>query len=348
VTTRSGWALQASRATPRCGASAAGSAQATSLPSASACDSLPRRRPGLSRSLASPSRPRPYTERPPGPLPAHRVATGGLHRLPVSSPGLRPRLAGSGPASVEGHLQVVPRHCFRGPSPPAVPETEVLPTMSLDRSPEAAPRLRGLRRRRASRRHPPRPTGTHHPSRPARLHPLGVGGALNFFWPTITAAVGATGHPSRPRRPPRFPEAPPPPRRSRPGSQAPFTVLLMGSDNDGKFTTSSGTPYFCCAQSLILVRVNPAAGSVHHALHPARPLGPDLLGEGGGAERTARSLRRSAMPATAPAGRTLRSPRSSRTSRSPSTLCLDRPAGTDQTSSMRWGHRHRGEPPRDG
>jgi LCP family protein required for cell wall assembly len=127
--------------------------------------------------------------------------------------------------------------------------------MSLGRSPEAA-----RRRRRASRRHPrvPRVRGI--------LLVLlgfvltGLGGALSFFWPTITAAVGATGHTIQAPTPTSLPGTPT--ATPSAGSQAPFTVLLMGSDNDGKFTTSSGTPYFCCAQSLILVRVDPAAGSV--------------------------------------------------------------------------------------
>lgn len=92
----------------------------------------------------------------------------------------------------------------------------------------------------------------------------GLVGALSFFWPTITTALGATGHGFHLSAPtisaiPGSPSATP---TAAPTSTSPFTVLLMGSDNDGKFTTSSGAPYFCCAQSLILVRVDPAAGSV--------------------------------------------------------------------------------------
>ena len=92
----------------------------------------------------------------------------------------------------------------------------------------------------------------------------GVVGALSFFWPTIITALGATGHGIQVSAPtpsavPGSPSATP---TTGPTSSSPFTVLLMGSDNDGKFTTSSGAPYFCCAQSLILVRVNPAAGAV--------------------------------------------------------------------------------------
>ncbi len=146
------------------------------------------------------------------------------------------------------------------------PETEVLPIMSLGRSPEAEPRLRGSIRRRASRRHPRIP----------RLRSIlvvilgfvlsGLLGALSFFWPTITAAVGATGHtiqvtaPSAvPGSPTALPAVTP---TLNPGSQAPFTVLLLGSDNDGKFTTAGATSGFCCTQSMILVRVDPEAGSV--------------------------------------------------------------------------------------
>ncbi len=130
--------------------------------------------------------------------------------------------------------------------------------MSVGRSPEAA------RRRRASRRHPSVP----------RVRSIlvvllgfvlsGVVGVLAFFWPTITTALGATGHGIQVSAPtpialPGSPSATP---TAAPTSSSPFTVLLMGSDNDGKFTTASGAPYFCCAQSLILVRVDPAASSV--------------------------------------------------------------------------------------
>ncbi len=90
----------------------------------------------------------------------------------------------------------------------------------------------------------------------------GAGGTLSFFWPSITAAVAATGHTIT--VPPRTPS--PAPGASSSPSAAPvpggaFTVLLMGSDNDSKFT-SNGVPVFCCAQSLILMRVDPAAGAV--------------------------------------------------------------------------------------
>jgi LCP family protein required for cell wall assembly len=90
----------------------------------------------------------------------------------------------------------------------------------------------------------------------------GVGGAVSFFAPTIAAAIGATGHSIQvpaSSSDPRDPSADP---SVAAGSSAPFTVLLMGSDNDGKFTTAGSTSGFCCTQSMILVRVDPAASSV--------------------------------------------------------------------------------------
>jgi LCP family protein required for cell wall assembly len=90
----------------------------------------------------------------------------------------------------------------------------------------------------------------------------GVGGAVSFFWPTITAAVGITGHTIQVTTPTPVPGSPTATPTAVPGSGAPFTVLLMGSDNDGKFTAAGGTSGFCCTQSMILVRVDPTAGSV--------------------------------------------------------------------------------------
>jgi LCP family protein required for cell wall assembly len=86
----------------------------------------------------------------------------------------------------------------------------------------------------------------------------GVGGAVSFFWPTITAASGATGHTITGAPTPKVGSTP----VADPSSGSPFTVLLMGSDNDQKFRNSSGQPYFCCAQSLILLRVDPSGGHV--------------------------------------------------------------------------------------
>ena len=90
----------------------------------------------------------------------------------------------------------------------------------------------------------------------------GVGGAVSFFWPTITAAVGATGHTIQVTIPTPVPGTPTANPTAVPGSGAPFTVLLMGSDNDGKFTAAGGTSGFCCTQSMILIRIDPMAGSV--------------------------------------------------------------------------------------
>ena len=90
----------------------------------------------------------------------------------------------------------------------------------------------------------------------------GVGGAVSFFWPTITAAVGATGHSIQVPTPSAIPGTPGPTPAVANGSNPPFTVLLLGSDNDGKFTAAGSTSGFCCTQSIILVRVDPAAGSV--------------------------------------------------------------------------------------
>ncbi|HXZ99959.1 MAG TPA: LCP family protein [Candidatus Binatia bacterium] len=91
----------------------------------------------------------------------------------------------------------------------------------------------------------------------------GVGGVVSFFWPTITAAVGATGQNAIPSLHPTATSGPAtsPPSTAPPTGSA-FTVLLMGSDNDQKFTNGAGTPIFCCAQSLILMRVDPSTSSV--------------------------------------------------------------------------------------
>jgi LCP family protein required for cell wall assembly len=128
--------------------------------------------------------------------------------------------------------------------------------MSLGRSPG------GPRRRRASRRHPRIP----------RVRSIlvvvlgfilsGVAGALSFFWPTITTALSATGHQIQVTAPTALPGDPSATAAAAPTSSSPFTVLLLGSDNDGKFTTAGSTSGFCCTQSMILVRVDPAAGSV--------------------------------------------------------------------------------------
>jgi LCP family protein required for cell wall assembly len=94
----------------------------------------------------------------------------------------------------------------------------------------------------------------------------GFGGALSFFWPTIMTAAGATGHTlptvgASPRTATTGSPSDAPTGAAVPTAGAPFTVLLMGSDNDAKFK-SGGVPSFCCAQSLILMRVDPARASV--------------------------------------------------------------------------------------
>ncbi len=91
----------------------------------------------------------------------------------------------------------------------------------------------------------------------------GVGGAVSFFWPTIVTAVGSTDHAINRTPTPVAASGSPAATTPTPssGSDAPFTVLLMGSDNDSKFK-SGGVPSFCCAQSLILMRVDPATGAV--------------------------------------------------------------------------------------
>ncbi|MGA8017188.1 MAG: LCP family protein [Candidatus Dormiibacterota bacterium] len=114
----------------------------------------------------------------------------------------------------------------------------------------------------------------------------GVGGGVSFFWPTITAALGATGHGINQQSPGPSPSGAVTPGAATPtpdsGSGAAFTVLLMGSDNDSKFH-SGGVPVFCCAQSLILMRVDPTAGSVTMLSIP-RDLWVRLYGPSGRAE----------------------------------------------------------------
>src|SRR5256884_6739531 len=105
------------------------------------------------------------------------------------------------------------------------------------------------RRRRASRLDP------------ARLAALtvvclllsGLAGAAAYFFPVVVAGVGQTGQtvvvpPSSTGRASPTPSAPP---------GAPFTVLLLGSDDDSKFQADA-----VLTQSMILVRVDPAAKHV--------------------------------------------------------------------------------------
>ena len=71
-------------------------------------------------------------------------------------------------------------------------------------------------------------------------------GAAAYFLPLLTTAAGQTG-----LHPVSMPAIAP----AAPGS--PFTILLLGSDNDSKFATDK-----VLTQSMILVRVNPTAHEV--------------------------------------------------------------------------------------
>jgi LCP family protein required for cell wall assembly len=115
---------------------------------------------------------------------------------------------------------------------------------------------RNQRRRRSSGTGWPRPEGV---ARPPRRRPLltalavllgfvvsGLAGAIVYFLPVLVTGLGATGsslvdslaHPTA-------------------SSHDPFTVLLLGSDDDAKFV-----PGHLLTQSMILVRVEPATGHV--------------------------------------------------------------------------------------
>jgi LCP family protein required for cell wall assembly len=105
------------------------------------------------------------------------------------------------------------------------------------------------RRRRASRLHP---------VRLAVLTVLclalsGIAGVAAYFFPVVVAGVGQTGQTVvvPPSRSPGTTSTPVP--TAAPG--APFTVLLLGSDDDGK----NKSPL---TQSMILVRVDPASKHV--------------------------------------------------------------------------------------
>jgi LCP family protein required for cell wall assembly len=107
------------------------------------------------------------------------------------------------------------------------------------------------RRRRASRLHP------------VRLVVLtlfclllsGFAGAAAYFFPVVVAGVGQTGQTVivPPSNSPGTKVSPAP--SAAPG--APFTVLLLGSDDDSKFKADH-----VLTQSMILVRVDPAAKHV--------------------------------------------------------------------------------------
>ncbi len=78
----------------------------------------------------------------------------------------------------------------------------------------------------------------------------GLAGGLAYFMPVLSAAVQITGHHDQ------LPAAPAGQvaalATAPPGTQAPFTVLLLGSDNDAKFSGDH-----LLTQSMILVRVMP-------------------------------------------------------------------------------------------
>ena len=91
----------------------------------------------------------------------------------------------------------------------------------------------------------------------------GCGGTGAYYFPLLRAVVQDTGRmPSvtplaHPHSRPSAPATPAP--ASNPGSGVrPFTVLLLGSDNDGK----NGNDQTPLSQSVILVRVSPQTGSV--------------------------------------------------------------------------------------
>src|SRR5260370_31151014 len=101
------------------------------------------------------------------------------------------------------------------------------------------------RRRRASRLHPVRLVAM-------TLFCLmlsGFAGAAAYFFPVVVAGVGQTSQTVTvsPSNSPGVKATPPP--SAAPG--APFTVLLLGSDDDGK----NASPL---TQSMILVRDEPA------------------------------------------------------------------------------------------
>src|SRR5256886_10316088 len=102
--------------------------------------------------------------------------------------------------------------------------------------------------------------------RASRLHPVrvavltlfclvlsGTAGAAAYFFPVVVAGVGQTGQTVvvPPSRSPGVKATPAP--SAAPG--APFTVLLLGSDDDGK----NQSPL---TQSMILIRVEPATKHV--------------------------------------------------------------------------------------
>jgi LCP family protein required for cell wall assembly len=115
------------------------------------------------------------------------------------------------------------------------------------------------RRRRASRLHP---------GRIIVLTTLcmllsGTAGAVAYFFPVVVAGVGQTGQTVIvPPTATAGQKSPPPDPTAAPGQ--PFTVLLLGSDDDLKFDPSQPvrSSATVLTQSMILVRVNPATHKV--------------------------------------------------------------------------------------
>lgn len=92
----------------------------------------------------------------------------------------------------------------------------------------------------------------------------GAGGAGAYFAPVVAAAFQATSqhvdvHPPKPSAKPSQPAPGTPAATPAPGSAGAFTVLLLGSDNDGKEEWGNGQ---YLTQSMILARVDPAHQTV--------------------------------------------------------------------------------------
>lgn len=109
-------------------------------------------------------------------------------------------------------------------------------------------------------------TGFARRKRASRLHPVrliilalvalilsSAGGALAYFFPVLAAGVGQTGQKVNVPLVPGLKATAAP--AAAPG--APFTVLLLGSDDDSKFNADH-----VLTQSMILVRVNPGSKQV--------------------------------------------------------------------------------------
>jgi LCP family protein required for cell wall assembly len=84
----------------------------------------------------------------------------------------------------------------------------------------------------------------------------GVSGVVAYFLPAISAALNITGHQTTGGSGGKHPVATPTTTPISNSSQ-PFTVLLLGSDNDTKFEADQ-----VLTQTMILVRINPQTKSV--------------------------------------------------------------------------------------